>query len=675
VVAVRYGFNRFPNYDYNSSQGFNVADLGFSPSFQSQISPALAEFPAINMTSFYSLGDSGDDDYYSEASNNFSTSVDKYLGKHSLKAGFDFRRLKTSGAGINNPTGGYTFNTNTPGTNSYTGVDIADLLLGLPYGRTADNATTLTDRVSYYGVYIQDNFRVTNKLSVNYGLRWEHETGISELHNGLIVNFNETVPNVLANQVTGISPVGAVEYAGLGGNRTTTGDPTTNKWGPRVGAAYQLNGKTVIRGGYGIFWAPQFALGGPISTLGYAQTTSYTGSTNAAGVVTPTLYNPFPTGLVQPAGNSLGTAAGIGQSFSLADPQAKSPEIQQYSVDIQRELPFGIALEVGYVGSHSTHLTLGAPGLNINALNPSLLSQGTAALNASVANPYYGHITTGTLSQSTVPSYFLQLPYSAYGSITEFFEDHNHARYDSGVVKGQKRFSNGVTFLSTLTWSKNRDESSAGPGNSLNGGAQGAPQNPYNTQAEYSLSNVDTPLRWATALSYELPFGKGKPFVNTGGVLNWIVGGWSVNAVAVYQTGFPLQIFQNDSNGQYGYGAQRPNATGVSPDSTLGGSVENRLYDYINPAAFSTAPQGTFGDVSRTIPLRGPGQKNWDMSIFKTFAIRERFKAQFRAETLNTFNSPLFASPNTNFSSGTFGQINTQSNFARQLQLALRFSF
>jgi len=675
VLTFRYGFNRFPNYDYNSSQGFNIADLGFSPSFVSQINPALAEFPAVNMTSFYSLGDTGDNDYYSEASNNFSTSGDKYLGRHSLQFGFDFRRLKTSGAGVNNSTGGYTFNTNTPGTNSYTGYDMSDLLLGLPYGRTADNATTLTDTVNYYGLYIQDNYRVNSKLTLNYGLRWEHESGISEINNGLIVNFNQTTPNVLAPQVSGISPLGAVEYAGLGGNPTTTGSPTNNKWGPRAGVAYQLNSKTVIRGGYGIFWAPQFALGGPISTLGYAQTTAYTGSTNAAGAVSPTLYDPFPTGLVQPVGNSLGTAAGIGQNFTLADPNAKSPMIQQYSVDVQRELPFGIALEAGYIGSYSTHLTLGAPTYNINALNPSLLSQGTAALNASVPNPYFGHITTGTLSQATVPSYFLQLPFSAYGSIGEFFDDENHARYNSLVVKAQKRLSKGLTFLTTLTYSKNLDESSAGAGNSLNGGAQGYPQNPYNPGAEYSLSNVDTPIRWATAISYDLPFGKGKAFANSSKVLDYIVGGWTINAVSVYQTGFPLQVYQNDSNGQYGYGAQRPNATGVSPSSTLGGGVENRLYDYINPAAFSIAPQGTFGDISRTLTLRSPGQKNWDMSMFKSVTIKERFRAQFRCETLNTFNSPLFAAPNTNFSSPTFGQINTQSNFARQLQLALRFSF
>jgi hypothetical protein len=387
---------------------------------------------------------------------------------------------------------------------------------------------------------------------------------------------------------------------------------------------------------------------------------------------TDVLTNPFPSGLLAPLGNSQGTSAGLGAPLSLVDPDTKSPRVQQYSVDVQRELPGGIALEVAYVGSHSTHLTLGNPGININALNPSFLSQGSTALNAQVANPFYGILQPGTLGGPTVPAYQLLLPFPAYQSITQIFGDQNHASYNSMVIKAQKRYSYGLTFLTTLTWSKNMDASSGGVGSSLNSGAQGAPQNPYNLAAEYSLSNVDTPIRWATSISYELPFGKGKMF-NTSKALDYAVGGWTINSVSVYQTGFPLQIYQTDFNSGYGYGAQRPNETSTSAGTS--GSVESRLYDYINPAAFTLAPEGTFGNTPRTLGLRGPGQKNWDMSVFKSVMLREGMKVQFRAEALNAFNSPLFHSPNTNFSSGTFGQINSQDNFSRQLQLALRFSF
>jgi hypothetical protein len=673
VVAVRYGFNRFPNYDYNSSQGYNIASLGFSPAYANSISPTVAEFPNIAMTSMYSLGDSGDNSFYVEASKNASASLDKYIGRHSLKVGVDYRRLATSGYSLSYPTGQYTFNTSASST-SYTSVDMGDLLLGLPYQRQADTASHFSDYINYYGLYVQDNFRLSSKITVNYGLRWERELGTQEVNNGLVVGFNTTAANVLASSVTGISPKGAVEYAGLNGNPTAVGNYNTNKWGPRVGIAWQLDSKTVVRGGYGIFWAPQIALGAPISTLGYSATTTFVGSLTGAGAITPTLGNPFPAGLVQPSGNSLGTAAGLGQNFSLVDPNAKSPRIQQYSIDVQRQLPGNVAFEIGYVGSYTSNLTLGTANIDINALNPSYFSSvGIAGLNTVVNNPYYGLINSGTLSAASVKQYLLLRPYSTYGNIDKIFSSQNHARYDSMILKAQKRFSQGLTFLSTFTWSKNMDESSGGAGNSLNGGNQNAPQNPYNLAAEYSLANIDTPLRWATAISYELPFGTGKPLLHSSKLLDAVVGGWTINAVAVYQSGFPLQIYQTNNNSAYGYEMQRPNATGVSPGTS--GSVESRISEYINPAAFSLAPAGTFGNVSRAITELGPGQKNWDLSVFKSYTIKERFKAQFRCETLNGFNSPLFASPVTNLSSGTFGHITSQANFSRQLQLALRFSF
>ena len=674
VVSVRYGFNRFPNYDYNSSQGFNIASLGFSPAYAASISPSQAEFPYIGMSSYnYSLGDTGDNSFYNEYSHNFGVAADKYIGRHSLKAGFDYRKLGTAGNSQNYPTGSYTFNTDSTLATSYTGLDLGDLLTGFPYVRQADTFTKFNDVISYYGAFAQDDFRLNSKTTINFGLRWERELGVQEQNNALVTGFNTSVANVLASQVTGISPKGAVEYAGLSGASTHVGNYNDNKFSPRVGVAYQLNTKTILRGGYGIFWAPQIALGAPINTLGYAATTTYTGSVNSAGQPVSTLANPFPGGLIQPTGNSLGTASGLGQSFSLVDPNAKSTMVQQYSFDIQRELPMGIALEVGYVGSHTTDLTLGSGAININALNPSYFSQGAAALNTPVSNPYHGLVSSGTLSGSTVPAYQLLLPFSTYQNINLIYNSKDHASYNSMIIKAQKRLSKGLTFLSAFTWSRNMDESNNPAGNALNPGAQGAPQNPYNTAAEYSLSSFDTPLRWTSSVSYDLPFGKGKQFLSTNSVLDAVVGGWSLNAVVVYQTGFPLQIYQSNNNSAFGYGAQRPNATGVAPGTS--GSVEQRIYDYINPAAFSIAPAASFGNVGRTIPLLGPGQKNWDMSLFKTYSIKERFRAQFRFEALNAFNSPLFTSPNTKVGSGSFGQISSQANFARQLQLALRFSF
>jgi hypothetical protein len=192
--------------------------------------------------------------------------------------------------------------------------------------------------------------------------------------------------------------------------------------------------------------------------------------------------------------------------------------------------------------------------------------------------------------------------------------------------------------------------------------------------AEYSLANVDAPLRWSTGFTFELPFGKGKKLLTASQALDYAVGGWSINAISVYQSGFPLQITQSTNNNSVvGYASQRPSATGLSPVTS--GSLEDRLSNYINPAAFATSARGTFGNLARTLDMRGPGQANWDVSVFKSFSVMEKFKGQFRAEALNAFNTPMFAAPNVSFGSSSFGRITSQVNFARMMQLGVRLFF
>ena len=665
ILQVRYGFNRFPNFGYKVSQGYNLAALGFPASLVSQIPNPT--FPIINFNTAYSLGTNNNFSYV-HSSKNFSTSVSKYIGKHSLKAGFDYRRIAAAGYDLDGGDGQLQFTFN----GQFTGNEFADLLTGLPYSGDGYVAQKLNDYANYYGAYVQDDFRVSRKLTLNMGLRWERELGLQEAHNGLITNFASSSPNPLAANVSGISPKGFVQFAGQGGAPTNVGNFAGSKFGPRVGLAYQWDSKTTIRAGYGLFYAPQFAIGAPISPPGYTSETTYIATNDNYKTSAGSLSNPFPSGLTAPLGSSLGALTGIGQSFSLVDPKSKSPRVQQFSLDIQRELPFGVAVEVGYVGSRSANLGLNAPSLNINALDPSLL--GTPGLTNQVANPFYQHGGTGILAGPTVGQYQLLLPYPTYGAINLSYPSYNHAQYDSAIFKAQKRFSYGLSFLSSLTFSRNLDASGGGPGNTLNSGSKG-PQNPYNTAAEYGLSNINTPWNWQTSVTYELPFGKGKMF---GGGSNRIVdtaiGGWVFNTVSSLRTGFPLQISQSTNrNSSFGYASQRPNATGVSPVTS--GSLEDRLNNYINPAAFSAAPIGTFGNLARVINMRGPGLANTDASLFKNVLITERVKAQFRLEALNATNTPLFYAPNVSFGSGSFGKITSQANFSRQLQLALRFSF
>ncbi len=678
VLTARYGFNRFPNYGYQVSSGLNLNTLGFSPNYTNEvISPT---FPVMNMSNVYSsIGGLGtnNDFYYVHYSYNASVSASKYMGRHSVTGGFDWRKINTSGLDYGDGGGDFTFNGIwTKSATGTGGADLADLLVGLPHDASITVPTKLTDFVGYYGAYLQDDFRVNSKLTVNYGLRWEHESGLQEANNGMVTGFLPNASNPIQSQVSGLTTNGVVEFAGQNGAPNGIGNPNWSKWGPRAGFAWQLNSKTVVRGGYGLFWAPPFGIGAPIQTAGYYATTSNTFTTDGYQTATSNLTSPFPNGLNKPVGSSIGALAGVGETISFADPNSRSPRVQQFSFDVQRELPGGVSVEVGYVGSRSSHLTTMSGNMNVNALNPSYFSQGYGALTQSVGNPLSGVVSsTSNFGAAQVGRYQLLLPYPEFGEIEQSLSDQDNAQYDSLVLKTQKRLTHGLTFLSTLTWARSFDEGNGGPGNFLNSGNAGYPQNPYNIAGEYAPSYYDSPIRWATTFTYELPFGKGKAFLGSSGrLMDAVVGGWSFNGIGIYQTGFPLQITQSiNNNSLFGFDSQRPNATGISPVTS--GSLESRLGNYINAAAFSNAPALSFGNVARSIGMRGPGQANWDLSLFKTFSITERFKGQFRTGLLNAFNTPLFNAPGSAYGSGSFGVISSQGNFSRMVELGLRLYF
>lgn len=684
VLSVRYGFNRFPNYGFQLSQGYNLASLGLNPNFIGTV--ASSTFPNVSFQNFYGSDNMGTNNNFliTPYSKTFSVALSKFMGKHSLKFGSDTRRISVSGLDLGDAAGNFSFGTQFTRKDyskgdSTSGSDAAELLLGAPSSASGFAGTKLTQYLQYYSGFAQDEFRINPKLTLTYGVRWERESGLREVNNNLITGFN---PNAL-NSISVSSSVpsrGAVIFAGLPGGKDSTGLPDQNKIAPRVGLAYILNPKTTIRGGYGIYYGPQIAQGGPYLPEGF------TASTQAAvtldGGKTPnaatSLSNVFSGGLEKPVGNTLGDRTGIGKNLTVFDPNARSPRIQQFSFDIQRELPFNIAASIGYVASRSSHLTQTAGGINTNQLLPSFFNLGTSALSASVANPYFGRGGSNLIGSSSVSQAQLLRPFPEFGNITYAFSDYNHARYDSLAVKAQKRLSQGLTFLVAWTYSKNFDETFGGAGNNLNGGTIGA-QNVYNLGSEYGLSYLDATHRVSQAWTYEVPVGRGKKF---GGGMNKIadvaIGGWSINAVSVISSGFPLQISQNNNNGLVFAGGQRPNATGSNP--FLNGSLSQYTDGpagsaYLTKAAFFTAPALTFGNVSRTISTRTIGQNNWDMSLFKTFSVTERVKVTFRAEALNAMNHPYFRAPGTNVDSSSFGKITSQANFPRFIQLGFRAAF
>ena len=672
---MRWGFNRFYSRSTQESAGFNLASLGLPPSLVSA-TPDPA-FPAIAMADVSSFGGgtAAQDVYYSRSAN---TTLSKFLGRHTVKAGFEFRTLHDAGTPAQGPTSlGFStvFTQAKPqSATAGTGASLATLLQGDVTSGSQNVVANFNDFLRYYGWFVQDDFRVSSKLTVNLGIRFEHETGIHEEQNKLITGFAATAnPLQQAVAASGLQVPGGVEYAGVGGNPTQTGNPLAIKYAPRIGVAYQIDSKTVVRGGYGIYWVPTFF--SYQNAIGYSQTTSIVTSVNNNFTPAATINNPYPSGLLQPTGNTLGALSGIGQGIAIFDPQTRSAGyVQEYSIEVQREIPSGFVLSLGALGSHSLHLLQN--GQNIDQLNPGLFgtAQTQLAAHSSVANPFYGNGGVGTIGTATVSPVQLLLPYPEYTSVSLSTSGTASARYYSFYFRAQRRFSNGLSVLASYTGSRSNDNiiglNTAGA--SQVASVSGA-QNAYNLPAEWSLSTQDVPNRFTTAITYELPFGKGKQFLANNRALDWVVGGWSANAFGVVQTGYPLSVTQTNNNSVLGASYQRPNATGVSPITS--GSTDYRIDGWLNPAAFSAAPEFTFGNTSRFIDARGPGLFNWDLSLFKTFAVRERFKAQFRAEALNATNTVYFGNPTTNINSSSFGVITSQINNPRLLQLGLRFTY
>ena len=341
--------------------------------------------------------------------------------------------------------------------------------------------------------------------------------------------------------------------------------------------------------------------------------------------------------------------------------------VQQFSLDFQRQLPSSFVVSAGFIGSRG--MKLQQNGMSINQLNPSLLSLGSA-LNTSVANPLYQNGGALIVGSPTATLAQLLRPYPQFGNVTLSPSGTNSSLYTAAYFKVQKRLSNGLSALASYTWSRNMDAGYGTTGNSFAAGPAG-PQNAFDLGAEYGISSSNTPHRLSMAVTYELPLGKGKKYLANSRALDYAVGGWSFNVVSVLQSGYPMSISQPNNNSVIGAIVQRPNATGI--DAGAEGEFAKRLDGWFNKAAFSLAPQYTFGNLSRATALRGPGQINFDVSLFKNFTLFEGVKAQFRAESLNFTNTPTFYGPNTVFTDPSFGIITQQANYPRLIQLGIRF--
>jgi hypothetical protein len=662
VLTVGFGFNRFPNDTQDISSGFDQSTLGFPSYYTSAMSKKA--FPRIvtdgscpNGTTLVCEGtsNSGPAVFFSR---NFVAGVAKSWGKHNFKVGYNYRSISVTFTSLSDTSGTFTFN-------ALSGAAAADILQGYPTTGSIIVPSKLAYNTPYQAVYFQDDYRMTPRLTLNLGFRYEHENGIHERNNQISVGFDRTATYNAYN--SGIQATGGVMFAGQNGYGTNTGN-MGSEYNPRAGFAYALDSSTVLKGGYGVFYIPQVYSNSNSYAPGYNLTNSI--PTQTATNAPISLSNPYPSLQTTPTGNANGLATSIGSTLSLIDQYRRSPLFQSYSLAMEHEFPLGFALKIGYIGGHGRNLT---NSRNINQLADDRYALGSA-LSTAVTNPYAG---VGGWGRGTVARYQTLLPFPQYQGIT-LAQSTGVSDYNGLAVKVQKRFNRGLTILASYTWSSNWDNL-WGASSTLNSGNNG-PQDSYNLAPEYSRAINDIPNRFTVSGTYELPFGRGKMFL--GGVNRWmdlVVGGWRFNDVMIMQNGAPLAITQTNANTAFGNSAQRPSLiAGMNPCKS--GRPEDRLQSYFNANAYSISPQYSYGSAARTSSCYGPGYINSDFSLNKDFHVTERVHAEFRAEALNAFNTPQFSTPTLSVGGGTTrnasaGQITGTLGFPRLVQLGARLYF
>jgi hypothetical protein len=690
ILSVNYGLGRFAGIRYPISEGTTPASLGFSKTFSDIAGLSNYEFPNISVGGVSNLGQATFTTLLNRPmSHVVRADLTKVLTRHTIKFGAEFRKLFMNFTQLGQPDGQFSFDSSTTqpvtgqATTTTTGFGFASFLLGVPTSGSISHTFDAAMASAYWGLYVQDDWKLARNFTVNIGLRYDIDIPRTERYNRLSY-FDPNAPSPIAGKVPGFPNLKGAMFFTTPDHRHQV--PTDmNNFGPRIGFAYNFAPKTVFRGAYGILYSGSVlqaaGTSGSSGTEGFQSTTNMTVSNDGFKTIAATLSNPFPTGYNLPGGRVDGPTTGINTELGLGVSDSffndnSNPIIQEWSANLQREVKGGFIVEMGYMGSKGNHLIDGeGSGATYNQLPASALALGTQLLSSNlVANPFFGIITnpTSSLSRATVAYSQLLKPFPQFTSVNAYRKPGANSLYHSFVFRMQKRFSQGLNLLLSYTGGKLIDDASQVVSFL---GAAGNHQDYYNKDAERSISTQDVSRQLVISFNYDVPFGhKGKLLRSIPKALDFVIGGWQTNGIFTYQTGIPLQIANGANNTNLGTSTQRPNNNGKS--AKLSGPVSDRVNQYFDISVFSQAPQFVLGNTSRTSPdLRAPSRKNLDASIFKNFHVMERANVQFRAEAFNATNHPTWNSPGTtvNASSG-FGQI-TSASAQRVMQLALKLSF
>lgn len=670
LLNLRYGFVRQWVARDPPLAGLDLTTLGFPAEFNSQV--GVRALPSFMPAGFRAIQQRGTDNIRrGDLTHSVQGNITKVTSRHNVKTGADYRSILLNEFEPIISQGQFFFDGRFTSSDplrllANSGHSIASFLLGLPNSGNIDIQPPISVNYRYFGGYIQDDFKVNQKLTLNLGLRYEVETGRSERYDRLSF-FDPTAPNPLGPTVNMPELRGGLRFVGVDGNGSRQKRTNWNNWGPRFGFAWQINARTVVRGGYGLFFLPNTGDGaGPANANeGFTSVTQFVSSLN--GGITPAdrLSNPFPGGVVRGPGSSQGLLTQLGQNLTTVRFADRSAYSQAWNFNIQRELPGNFLFDIAYAANKGTSLPV---NLEFNQLPDEYLALGSRLLEQ-VPNPFRQFVSVGPLSQPTVARGQLLRPFPQFTSVLHRDVRTGSSIYHSVQAKLEHRFSRGFSFLAAMTAAKQI-------GSPVSHTVVSDPgfQNNNQRSLDRSLSGFDVARRVVVSGNWELPFGRGRTLMNSlPGPLGLIVSGWQLNGILTLQGGFPLGLSTSTNQTNSFGGGSRPNNNGKS--AALSGSTRSRLDRWFDTSVFSQPPPFTFGNTSRTLPdVRTPGLANLDFSVTKGTNIGERVTTQFRAEFFNGLNHPNFGSPGTAFGNANFGVISSALD-PRIIQLGLKILF
>lgn len=690
VFNLRAGFSNFDSPTLRASEGFfQPASLGFSPA-TAALFEGLSYFPRFETGEFSPLGDplgAG----FTHSIYSFQPTVTRLAGDHTLRAGYDFRVYREDASGLGHAAGRYDFRTDFtrgPFDNSPAaaiGQDLAAFLLGQPTGGLLERNTSRSNQSIYHGIFFQDDWKVGSRLTLNFGVRYEYEGATTERFNRNVRGFDATTSNPIeaaaraayaANPIPELAPEDFRVRGGLlfaGDENRGFWDADKNNVQPRLGFAYRVGERTVVRGGWAIYTVP-FVIDG-VQQAGFSQSVNLVPTEDSGLTFRANLFDPFPEGLPAAPGASAGLATFVGRDLDFVPVERSNGQSQRWQLGFERELPGSWLVEAAYIGNRGYDLTTETDALN--AVPRQYLSTATARdqalinfLTASVANPFRGLAPGTSLDGATVQRQQLLRPFPQFGNIHTRRHD-GSSIYHAGQLRVEKRFTRGYTLLAGYTWSKLLEEVSF--------------LNPTDTEYEKRLSANDTPHRLVLSGIWELPFGRGRRWGKTwGGLVNALLGGWQAQGIWQTQSGRPLDIGNL-------YFAGDPSELSTKIDGSTVDAVFDtsgfyftdalvRTNGVIDPAKQRNDPRIRLLFNVRRLPSRLPGLRGqplnlWDLSLSKNFLFTERTRLQLRGEFLNAFNHPQFNNPVLDPTSSNFGKVTSQANLPRNIQLGVKLIF